>query len=44
MEGKLAAESLGVEAKRAIAETIICVQKEKPPYAEDCNKAEGRVK
>jgi len=34
IERKLAAGTLCLEAERAIAETIICVQKEEPPYAE----------
>lgn len=43
-EGKLAAETLRIEAERAIAEAIICLQNEKPAYAENYDKAEGRVK
>lgn len=43
-ERKLAAETLCIEAERAIAETIICLQNKKPPYAENYNKAERQVK
>lgn len=44
MERKLAAETLCIEAERAVAETIICLQNEKSPYAGNYNKAKERVK
>lgn len=44
IEKKLAAETLCIEAERAIAETILCLQNKKPPYAENYNKAERRAK